>query len=222
MAEIYPHPKMNLRQRVENFWYHYRCQFLFGLVVVIFIGIALVQSFLKKDPDVSFLYVGPVALGDTVCNDIVSASAGKLTNDLDGKDHYEADIRTIQLSVELDRLSPHQKNEADKAYQRYVEEILSGDDCFLLLAPEFYERLDRAGALMSLYEIYGEWREEGSPLCGIPVKDIPLGKSEGFRDLPGDTLLCLKYAGGVNGKLSEDEIANANERNAEIYRALCS
>lgn len=222
MAETYPRPKMNFLQRLENFWYHYRWQFIVALIFITFIGIAFVQSILQKHPDASFLYVGPAALGDDTCSGIVLASEEKLTSDYNQNGKIETDIRTIQLSTELDRLSPHQKNEADKAFQRYVEEVLSGDDFFLLLSPEFYEKLDQAGALMSVYEIFGEWRAEGSPLCGIPLNELPLGACLGFRDLPRDTVLCLKYAGGVGVALSEEEMTRLNEVNARIFCDLCS
>lgn len=221
MAEIYPHPKMNARQWVENFWYHYRWQFLFGLVAALFIGIALVQSFLQKDPDASFLYVGPVALNDDTCRGIISSAEERFTEDYNGNGRMEADIRTIQLSTKLDALSPHQKNEADKSYQRYVEEILTGDDFFLLVSPEFYEKLEQAGALMSQYEIFGFWRDEAVLTCGILLKETPLWQCEGFQDLPSDTVLCLKYASRVNGSVTEEEMYALNELNAKIFRDLC-
>ncbi|MBP5289317.1 MAG: hypothetical protein J6Z79_05530 [Clostridia bacterium] len=221
MAEVYPHPKMNARQWVANFWYHYRWQFLFGVVAVTFILIATVQFFRQKEPDAVFLYVGPQAVSDRTCKEIVGSAKGKFTRDYDGNGYKGADINTIQLDGDLEGLSPHKKAEADKRLRQYTDEILSGDSCFLLLTPALYEKLDEEGALVSIYEIYGAWRDVDVLLCGIPLSDIPLGKCAGFSDLPRDTILCLKYAGTVNGALSEDEIEARNARNAEIFRDLC-
>lgn len=222
MAEVYPHPKMNFPKWVENFWYHYRWQFLFALAVVAFIAIAAVQSFIQKKIDASILYVGPVAVSDQTCHDIVASAEEKFTRDYDGSGRKSADIRTIHLSTELDGLSPKKRAEADKRFTQYVDEILSGEDCFLLVSPSFYENLDQKGVLMSVYEIFGAWRGDEAILCGIPLNTIPLGASPGFRDLPPDTVLCLRYAGGVGTKLSENEIEEKNLLNAAIFRDLCS
>ena len=226
MAEVYPHPKMNPIQWVENFFYHYRWQFIFSLIVAAFIGIAAFQFFTRKDPDVSFYYVGPVALSDEICKGIVSSAQEELSRDYNGNGKIEADIRTQQLSTELDLLSPHQKNEANEGFQSYTEEILTGDSCFLLVSPEFYEALmdfnDDGSPLMSYYEIFGEDAPEGELLNGVPLRKTPLWQKPGFDDLPSDTVLCLKYAGGVNGAQTNDEVNAANEQNVQIFRDLCS
>lgn len=221
MAEVYPRPKMNFLQRIDNFWYHYRWPFLFALVVLAFIGIALVQYLTRTNPDVSFLYVGPKALSEETCESIVSSASDRLAKDYNGDGKRTADIKTIQLSTDLDLLSPHQKAEADKSFQRYLEEILSGEDRFLLVSPAFYDLLCDSGALMSVYEIFGSWQNDGEYLYGLPLKDTPLYKTPGFRDLPDDTLICLKYAGEIISDLSAEDRSAVNDTNAEIFRKLC-
>ena len=222
MAEIYPHPKMNFRQWVENFWYHYRWQFIFCVIAASFILIAAFQFAFRKTPDASFLYVGSFAPGENTCKALVASAEERIAEDYNGDGRIKADIRTILLSDDLDLLSRREQIEANKAFQRYSQEILAGDDCFLLLSPYFYDELEASGALVSLYEIYGFWPEIAEMYSGFPLKDTPLGKMEGFSDFPDDTVICLKYAGGVGDDMTADQREEANLVNARIFRDLCS
>ena len=222
MAETYPHPKMNFRQWVANFWYHYRWQFIFSVIAASFILIAAFQFVFRIMPDASFLYVGSFSPGENTCKALVASAEERFAEDYNGDGKTHADIRTIVLSDDLDLLNRREQIEANKAFQRYSQEILAGDDCFLLLSPYFYDELEASGALVSLYEIYGFWPEIASYHCGFRLKDTPLGKTGGFSDLPDDTMICLKYAGAVGGDMSFDQREEANALNARIFRDLCS
>ena len=50
--------KMNLKQRVENYWYHYKWHTLIALFIVITLSVCILQLCQKNSYDVYVLYAG--------------------------------------------------------------------------------------------------------------------------------------------------------------------
>lgn len=193
MEEKYPHPKLTPKKWIENFWYYYKWIFLTVLVFVTFAVIATVQLVLKDDPDVTFLYVGPKALGENECEQLVE-SAEKYILDVNEDGVSKGNILTFTLSSDYDELTQGVKDQAMQEYQGYSDEILSGDATILLLDPYFYEQLADQGTLISLYEVFDELPESAVDFYGIALKQSPFANLPGFSALPSDTIVCLKIA----------------------------
>jgi len=193
MEEKYPHPKLTPKKWIENFWYYYKWIFLTVLVFLSFAVIATVQYFLKDDPDVTFLYVGPKSLGETEC-EMLTESAEKYILDSNHDGTVESAVITFTLSSEYDDLLDGVKDQAMQEYQGYSDEILSGDATILLLDPYFYEQLADQGALISLYEVFDELPPAAVDFYGLQLKKTPFANKDGFSALPDDTVVCLKIA----------------------------
>lgn len=193
MEEKYPHPKLTPKKWIENFWYYYKWLFLTVLVFVTFAAIATVQYFAKNDPDVTFLYVGPKALGENEC-EMLTESVEKHILDTNGDGTEKCSIITFTLSSEYDDLVAGVKDQAMQEYHGYSDEILNGDATILLLDPYFYEQLAEQGALISLYEMFDEFPPSAIDLYGLELKKTPFANSDGFSALPEDTIVCFKIA----------------------------
>ncbi len=193
MEEKYPHPKLTPKKWIENFWYYYKWIFLTALVFITFAAIATVQFFLKVDPDITFLYVGPKALGENEC-EMLTETAEKYILDSNDDGTAKGSIITFTLSSEYDDLVHGVKDQAMQEYQGYSDEILSGDATILFLDPYFYEELAEQGALISLYEVFDKLPQAAIDYYGLELKKTPFANKEGFSSLPDDTIVCLKIA----------------------------
>ncbi len=196
MAETYPHPKMNLRQWIANFWYYYKWFFLLGVMIFIFVVIASVQLFSKSTPDASLLYVGPRSISDRRCGEIISVSQEVMHADYNGDGKKKITLKTVTLSTDYQALidQPGGNQTEFEAYLDYHNEIVGGDACILLLDPYFFQELADDGALMTLYEIFGDEAPEAGNDYGIRLDSLPLYSQQGFSALPPDTMLCMRYA----------------------------
>lgn len=218
MEEYYPCPKMNFRQRCANFWYYHKWLVITILFFLAFIAIATVQFFQKDDADVSLLYVGPALVDDRLSRDLIESSS-PLVDDENGDGKALVDFININLSGDINLLSGGKLIEAREEYQRYCDEILSGEACILLLDEYYYLELAQTGSLVNLYEIFDE-DELSSSLFdgfGLRLKNTPLYRLPGYRDLPENTVLCLKYASAVVYPDWEERI-EADENNLEVFR----
>lgn len=218
MEEKYPHPKLTPKQWIENFWYYHKWLFLTVLVFVTFILIATVQMFLKVDPDISFLYVGPKTLGEDDCENIALSSEAFFI-DSNGDGEIKSNILTFTLSSDYDELTQGMREQALQEFQGYSDEILSGDATILLLDPYFYEQLAEQGALITLFDVFEEMPSSAVDYCGLELKKTPFAKLPGFSSLPEDTIVCLKIA-PVGGEIGLEEQLEIDENTIKQFLAL--
>ena len=219
MEEKYPCPKMNAKQRIENFWYYNKWFVLVGLVFFALILIATVQYVSKQDADASILYVGSATLSDEVCGEIIQSTESILFDaNEDGK--ISVDMKNFVLHSDFQLLEREgQRIQAREESKEYSDEILSGDCCFLILDEYFYSELAESGALVNLYEIYSELPKSAIDYFGLRLGDTALYQLDGFSALPKDAIVCLKFS-PVVAKESEEEKAQRDQVNREIFRIL--
>lgn len=218
MEEYYPAKKMNFKQWIANFWYYHKWLFLSVLVVILFMGISMVQYMTKSDADLSLLYVGPTRVTQADCDATVFEAENRIY-DVNGDGDVFVDMKTIILHSDPDSLPERERIRAIEEYQKYLEEILSGDACFLLLDPGFFEKLMDAGALVNLYEIFPEPPSGSLEDYGVRLASSPLYRLDGFSKLPPETVLCLKYAPVVTANDLEHRV-EIDENNILLFQKL--
>ena len=205
MEESYPCPKMTPRQWISNVWYYYKWLILLGVVILSFLTISAVQFLMKTDPDITLLYVGPARVGEEDCANIISYAESFL-EDFNGDGEIKADLLTIGVDFDYEKLSYREQIQAMEKYQSYTDEILVGDCCILLLDSNFFESLCNSGVLVNLYAVFEELPPSACHSYGLRLGDTSLHAQAGFSSLPADTVLCLKYASPLTNVDLEDQV----------------
>ncbi len=216
MEENYPCPKMTPRQWVANFWYYYKWLILLGVVILSFLTFCMIQFAMKTDPDLSLLYVGPFQIGEKDCEKIISYTESCL-DDFNGDGKRKSALVTISINSDISQLSYREQLQFAEKKQSYVDEILAGDCCFLLLDPAFFDSLQDSGALVNLYAVFEELPPSAVNSYGIRLGDTSLYAREGFSSLPADTVLCLKHASPL-AEMDLNDQAAVNVYNLSMFR----
>ena len=221
MAEVYPHPKMTFPKWVANVWYYYKWFILLGAVFLTGIVIASVQFFSRTDPDASLLYVGPRVISDENSGKMISTAENLMQSDPNGDGKKKIEMKAVALSTSYKELIGNELPGQTEynAYLDYQNEILAGDGCILLLDPLFYEEVSSDRALMPLSDIFDS-PPEFAREYGFRLQDLSLWQKEGFSSLPGNTILCFRFASRYSIQ-DEAERLKIEEENLAVFRDLC-
>jgi hypothetical protein len=197
---------------LDNFWYHYKWQTLGVLFALIVVTVCVLQTCSKESYDLSVVYAGPVAAGESGFSDL----------ELLLEDHAEDADKDGEKSVNLLRYniySADQIKELEKAgfsvsrsynsgeYDNYGNFLMTGEASVYFLDPWLYEELKSADRLRPLAELLPEERVASASADGY---GLCLGDSELYRQydvlsfLPEDTVICLLRQ-QVIGKSRKDE-----------------
>ncbi len=202
-----PFGKSRFGKWLENLWYHYKFPIIAAVVLFIVAAICLVQCVTKtKDEDrFNICYVGAYDFltGESLTEDgaVPTVKAMRQTlspaiQDILGEEKKtNITIDPIAISQETsteDRDAVRGKLDAGDGYiflmsegvyntYSYVNTSDGGKDYYMRPVAD-YLPADHSG-----YEITSDGR-------GIYLRSLPLGAAAGFRDLPEDTILCLRIA----------------------------
>ncbi len=218
MEEYYDCPKLTPKKWIENFWYYYKWFFLLGVVVVTFVTICTVQYFTKDDADCGILIVSKETVKGATCKNIVT-TAEKMALDVNEDGKVSVIINAITLHSGLSILDRGEREQAREDYKRYSDEILAGESCILILDEYYFLSLAENGNLVNLHAIFPELPKEALNEYGIRLKDTALYSLDGFSELSGDMILCLKFA-PVLSDMGEEERVNTEIANEETFRSL--
>ena len=211
--------KRSVCRVVENFWYYHRWMFIFAVVCVVFLLIAVFQLATNKRPDISILYVGPANLSQTNCEDMAEVAEGFLF-DVNGDDHVTVEVQAIQIAPVTNQMSQAEKMQAMEEYQRFSDELLGGD-CAILFVDEYYYRdLADSGSLVNLYEIFPSLPSAAYDDYGLRFTELDLYDLAGYCYMPDDTIVCLKYSSPLAFP-DDNERVEADIYNISLFRALC-
>lgn len=188
---------------VENFWYHYKWQFLlsvFGIVVLI---VCLVQcSGNGRGDDACVMYAGNCTLSVEGKRGIL-ATLDDFVDDRngDGKVVVGMPFYSIYTNEEIEKFASSQqgylKQMSVDNRNLFDQEIYSGEASLCFISPTLFEDLCEAGALIpvSEYECLPEGAVTdgyGGAAYGVRLSSLAIYGYPGFSELPEDTILCLR------------------------------
>ncbi len=207
-----------LLTKLENFWYHYKWPFLFGLFFLVAITVCFTQCAANGRGNDAFVMVaGAPAPTPSQMRDIEDFLEG-YTDDRNGDEkiivamqkytiYTEEEINTLVLSD----ARPHAKELSyndKKAFQQDLEATL----CFL--GVELYEEEAKAGGLLPLSEITATLPAAGvlvgtdGVAYGVRLADLPIAAEGPLSILPDDTVLCMRR----RPFSAEEDLYEANKR----------
>lgn len=211
----------------ENFWYHYKWHTIAAIVAAAFLIIAFSQMAGRKEYDAHVLYTGPKYLDKEICLDIIASmteaaeAAQPLKDspvDYNGDGALTVDFnKFIYVSPALAEQYKEQDiyfNGLENANSRgdFDNMLVIGEYVILLVDRSLYEETAEAGVYCTWEETVGKKPEKALDDCGILLSDLDIGHTNGFRQLPEDTVLCCRKKSYVNA-------LNKKVQNEDMYRA---
>ncbi len=193
--------KASLSSKFSNFWYFYKWQTIFGVIIVIGIIAALVQMSNNTEPDVAVMYVGPEYLSVKAKEDMAELSQNYMIDyNNDGEKSFSLlDISVVPVTPELAAYANQMNSEAQK---RFTTEVTAGDSLIYILEESFYRKLIELNCLVKLSDVLdADMIPRNSEEYGVKISELPFFRQTGFSLLPDDAYICMRGApkeGGLN------------------------
>ncbi len=210
--------KMTPRERVENYWYHYKWHTLAALFFIIVITVCTLQLCQRDSYDVYVMYAGSGELkrtsedGDFPEYQKAVSTLGKYAADYDG----DGNISVALLSL----FTPTSAEEAEivasgkdlnyaLAYDNWQvlsDNMLTSDYylCFLSEAifleyceneAQIFDKISDYTAPEGEYDYVNEY--------GIKLSSLPIYARDGIKNLPDDTVVCIRRLGAVSTRFDK-------------------
>ena len=241
--ERIPEENLNVKLKsskwIENFWYHYKWHTVSAVAVLLIFTILILQMFTKTSYDVNILYAGHYEI-ERVSPDGEKPPYSSLVDDLknifsdynnDGnvnisllnllvmnesevKEHYGDDAINYLNSTLI-------KEDTDKLFQIMVY----GDYYLCLLSERLFLEYDESYGdkiFSSLTQYISEGQCEMINERGIYLSSLNCYTLDEFKNLPSDTVVCLRRVSEIKGVVNKDESMAAFKKGEKALLDLIS
>lgn len=207
-------------KKADNFWFYNKWKVLIGAFVAVVLGVCIWQSCSKESYDSTLMYAGPYQefnLSENF-NGIQSALNVAIPYDYDGNGEKTCDIAVLIIysGEQIKQMRETAASESRKLIvntemnaqelQKYDQLIIAGEYSVCLLDPTLYERVRSAGGFRKLSDVLGSVPETANDEYSIRFMDTEFAKYFGaFKDMPADTLLCLRTQSVFGGKKADNK-----------------
>ena len=213
------------KEKLQNFWYHYKWHSVVALVVVIALLICTLQLCRKESYDTYILYAGSKSIGRTTEGgddaeiETVISSLEKVTNDFDGNGSVKVNFTNYYFLSTEEAQAAESYNDALLANdQKALSGVLEHSEFYLvLISKSVYEQYHKVGDSEIFIDLTGYkainpdaqyYRDNAILLSSIDASGLP-----GLKNLPDDTLICIRYPSSIGGKSKDHKqhFENAKE-----------
>ena len=206
----------------ENVWYHYKVPIIIALVLIVALSVCVVQCAKREPtPDYILCYAGEASLLPTKNNTVaadMTASAESL---------IESDGLRIGNGIRIDSFQIRKGAALDSYNQNNIENLqseLNLATAYLYLLSEHtfevYTATQGGRYVLPVAEyLPADSTVETTPDgYGVYLRSTPAASLPGFRDLPDDTVLCLRipYAALSHGNSARQQF----DRSEALFRAM--
>ncbi|MBO7150539.1 MAG: hypothetical protein J6V82_02185 [Clostridia bacterium] len=209
-----------MKEKLINFWYHYKWHTIFALFFVGVVVVCLVQTRDKRSFDYTVMYAGA---------DVISgAESGSITDTLQGAAGEDKSVKLIHYFISLEAGSTQASGFSKQNLDAFDNEIKTGEAVILLLSTELYERvMEGSGGIISMTPYLPETLPEGIEFyddtqSAIRLSSLPIGQEAGLCDLPEDTWLCLRSAVSLTNIFNQDKAEREHQEYQQYLKAIVS
>lgn len=205
----------HVSKKVENFWYHYKWHTIVSLILVFVLLFLCLQTCDRNKYSYFAMYAGPK--GISANQGLLMATALEQMAEEAGLESGKKASLAVYNIYEKDTTGQSSQN-----FQVFNDDIVTGKSIILALSPTLYTHLlEKNGGIVVLDEYLPS--EGGDNITfvddshrGIKLSSLPLYQKEGWKDLPEDTVLCLR------SPISLANIFNSEkaQKNYIIYETL--
>lgn len=204
------------KEKITNFWYHYKWHSLVSLLLVFVILVCSLQFCQKESYDIYIFYAGDKSIGRTNENGniaeiaTINSSLKKVAEDFDKNGEKNLNFATYYFlsNEEMAELGAN----ADYSYitgdRKSLTGILQHSEYYLcFISPAVYEEYNENGEL-DMFVSLEDYKNDYSELEYYAYNAIKLSSTEFYRmpgisGLPSDTLICIKTPGALASKDKE-------------------
>lgn len=204
--------KIPVSEKLSNFWYYYKWHTLVVLFAVIVAVVLVVQCCSREKYDIYILYAGDKAISNSSSDGDVPErtkfinSFGKVCDDFDGDGKVSVAFKSL-YNPDADELARREAEglEIPSSLIQQDRETLStliaqSDYYLLFLDYAVFEELAQSTAMIDAVDGYlpqdfGAAVVRVNNSSGVYLKDTGFYEMEGIRDLPSDTVICIKHTG---------------------------
>ncbi|MBQ7386994.1 MAG: hypothetical protein IJW03_02390 [Clostridia bacterium] len=215
---------MSPKEKIENFWYHYKWHTIVGAVVVITLCIVVLQMCKKPDYDAYIMYAGDYKIsnmsedGDLPHYQRVLASLKKVVDDENGDGKIDVNLQNLYAFTDeqLGSLGSDSTAELSLAItdsETLESALVVGNYYVCFLSEELFLANDAIydGAMFEPLAKYATSEDidyEYASERGIYLRSLPYAE---FIELPGDTVVCLRslngYSSAIGGRANKQNFA---------------
>lgn len=206
----------------ENVWYHYKVPIIIALVLIVALSVCIVQCAKRKPtPDYILCYAGEASLLPTKNNTVAADMAASAESLL------ESGGLRIGNGVRIDSWQVRKGAALDSYNKDSIQSLqneLSTPIAYLYLLSEHtfdvYTTTQGGRLVVPVAEyLPADSTVEITPDgYGVYLRSTPAASLPGFRDLPDDTVLCLRipYAAFSHGNSARQQF----DRSEALFRAM--
>ena len=212
------------KEKIQNFWYHYKWHSIVALFLVIAIVVCSLQFCGRQKYDAHILYAGSKNIGRTASDgdvaEIVTVKSDLKTIAEDFDKNGKIDVNfTNYYFLGKNEQSAEEVNDALLASDsKALSGVLEHSEYYLLfISPAVYEQYHKAGENDLFIDLtsYASYNQSAEYYAhnAIRLSSLPISELPGFSIFPEDTLICIRYPSIVGGKSKEHKqhFENAKE-----------
>ena len=212
------------KEKLQNFWYHYKWHSLVAVVVIIAILVCSLQFCGKTKYDAYILYAGSKNIGRTAADGDVAeistviSSMKRFAKDFDGNGSVSVSFSNYYY-LSADEANGAEVNDALLASDtKALSSVLEHSDYYLMfISPAVYEKYHKVGNGELFIDINDYIYHNTDAVYYAPnairLSSLDAYKLPGLSVLPEDTLICIRYPSAIGGKSKEHQkhFENAKE-----------
>lgn len=203
------------KEKIQNFWYHYKWHSLVALVLIIALLVCTLQFCGRTKYDAYIMYAGSKSIGRTQENgneaeiETVRSALKRITDDFDGSGDISVNFSSYYFLSKDEEATLGDVNDALLANDRKaISGIFEHSEYYLcFISKAVYEEYHRVGdeELFIDLRAYGEGRSDVEYYADNAILLSSLGASKlpGIANLPNDTLICIRCPSVLGGKSKE-------------------
>lgn len=225
--------KMTPKQRIENFWYHYKWHTIVALFAVVVVVMLVLQMCTKQDYDAYILYAGNYKIstlaedGDLPEYKKITSALGAITPDANGDNSKDINLKTLfvltpEQLAELDSEDTATLSLANTDSETLENMLVVGNYYVCFMSEELFLDKDAIydGAIfepLAKYATDDGISYEYASERGIYLRSLPFAST---LSLPEDTVVCLRSMNGYSSVIGSKENQKSFELGEEIIKSI--
>ena len=223
--------KMSFRERVANFWYHYKWHSLIAAFLVVTVTVCALQMCSKEQFDDYILYAGGYGISrkgedDVAEYAVILSSMKRVSEDIDGNGETVTSFLDLYAPTpaELGEAGGELTNHTIENFDRLKYELISGTDYYVCLLSEYNHNEYRVWDGVQIFTPLAPYVKNGTHYeyydeCAIYLHSTEFGKLDGLKNLPPDTLIVLRSLSAMASAIGRDGQENF-ERGEALIRSI--
>lgn len=224
-------------KKLENFWYHYKWHSIIAAFLVLVFTVCSLQMCNKTSYDVHVMYAGSGRLSMTAPDadtpDYMKAisTLTKYSSDYNGDGEINPNLLALfvptaeeikEINASLSKGESVDTSVVSSNTTTFKDNMLYGEYYLCLLSEEWFFEYDKTdGIFESISSYTSNTREyEYANERGIYLRSLDIYERDGIKELPEDTVVCIRRLSAVSIKFDKDGQTAAHDAAAKLLAEM--